>query len=114
MYKNQVTLIGRVVQTPIHKEFGEGKHFAKFSIATHEETEDPAKREAEFHSIVAFGELANLCKAHLRKGKFIQIEGKLRTSRWEDTNGVMHAITDIIATSILILNVKQPFHLANK
>ena len=104
---NQVTLIGRIVQTPVSKEFGEGKRFTKFTVATNEFLKNSDAKVAEFHNVVAFGKLAELCKDLLNKGKLVYIQGKLRTSRWEDSNKILHTTTDIIANKMLLLEKKQ-------
>jgi single-strand DNA-binding protein len=104
---NQVTLIGRIVQTPVSKEFAEDKRFTKFTVATNEFLKKSDAKKAEFHNVVAFGKLAELCKDLLNKGKLVYIQGKLRTSRWEDSNKVLHTTTDIIAQKMLLLEKKQ-------
>lgn len=104
---NQVTLIGRIVQTPVSKEFGQGKRFTKFTVATNEFYKKSSKKNSEFHTVVAFGKLAELCNELLNKGKLVYIQGKLRTSRWEDSSKVLHTTTDIIANKMLLLEKKQ-------
>lgn len=110
MNLNQVTLIGRVSQQPISKEFGEGKRFTKFSLATNEFIGGKGKSKmTEFHTVVTFGKLADLCRELLSKGKLVYIQGRLKTSRWEDSNKVLHTSTDIIANKMLLLEKKQAF-----
>jgi len=107
MNLNHVTLIGRVTQEPVSKEFGEKKRFTKFNLATNRRVKGKDKEEAEYHTIVAFGKLAEICQDYLKKGRLVFVQGRLHTSRWEDQKNVLHTKTDIIAQEMLLLDRQQ-------
>ena len=104
---NEVTLIGRITHHPVSKEFGEGKRFTKFTLATNHFVKGKKEKATEFHTIVSFGKLAELCRDLLTKGQLIYIQGRLKTSKWEDSNKVLHTSTDIVAQKMLLLERKQ-------
>jgi len=105
---NEVTLIGRITHSPISKEFGENNRFTKFTLATnHFARGKKNEKKTEFHTIVSFGKLAELCRDLLSKGQLIYIQGRLKTSKWEDSNKVLHTTTDVIANKMLLLERKQ-------
>ena len=69
MNLNSVTIIGHVTQDPACKTFGEKKLLTKFTVATNGRSRSKEKKDAvEFHSIVAFGKLAEICKEYIHKG----------------------------------------------
>lgn len=104
---NEVTLIGRITHKPVSKQFGDGKTFTKFTLATNQFIRSSKKKQAEFHTIVSFGKLAELCRDLLSKGQLVYIQGRLKTSKWEDSNKVLRTSTDIIASKMLLLERKQ-------
>lgn len=106
MNLNQVTLIGRITHTPVSKEYSEGKRFTKFTVATNDYKKGKSK-STEFHTVVTFGKLAELCKDLLKKGRLVYIQGKLKTSRWEDSDKVLHTSTDIVSNKMLLLDKSQ-------
>ena len=106
---NKVILIGNVGKDPEIKKFGETTA-AKFSLATTEryknkdgETVDTT----EWHRVVVFGNLASVVERYVRKGKMLYIEGKIRTSSWEDGNGEKKYSTEIIADKLQMLGKKD-------
>ena len=106
---NKVILIGNVGKDPEIKKFGETTA-AKFSLATTEryknkdgETVDTT----EWHRVVVFGNLASVVERYVRKGKTLYIEGKIRTSSWEDGNGEKKYSTEIIADKLQMLGKKD-------
>lgn len=106
---NKVILIGNVGKDPEIKKFGETTA-AKFSLATTEryknkdgETVDTT----EWHRVVVFGNLAGVVERYVRKGKMLYIEGKIRTSSWEDGNGEKKYSTEIIADKLQMLGKKD-------
>ena len=88
---NKVILVGRLGKDPETKYMPSGDAVTSFSIATSENWKDKQtgeKREkTEWHNIVAFRRLGEICGEYLRKGSQVYIEGKLQTRKWQDQNG---------------------------
>ena len=107
---NKVILIGRLGKDPEVKATPSGSTVAKFSLATDEKftDRDGNKQErTEWHNIVAWGKLGEICGQYLRKGKLVYIEGKIRTESWEDKETkVKRYRTDIIADTMRMLDRK--------
>jgi single-strand DNA-binding protein len=103
---NKVILIGHLGADPEVKFLGSGTQVANFRMAT---TENRVNRSGEkiamteWHRIVAFGRLAEICGQYLNKGKQVYIEGRLRTRSWEDKDGNRRYTTEIIATQMQML-----------
>jgi single-strand DNA-binding protein len=103
---NKVILIGNLGADPEVKYLSSGTTVANFRMAT---TENRVNRSGEkttvteWHRIVAFGRLAEICGEYLNKGKQVYIEGRLRTRSWEDKDGNRKWITEIVATQMQML-----------
>jgi single-strand DNA-binding protein len=83
---------------------------ATFSIATNRQwpgKDGSLQEETEWHTIVAWDKLAQICSEHLTKGRLIYIEGRLHTRSWE-SNGQKQQKTEIVASDMLILDSRQP------
>ena len=83
---NKVTLIGRLGQDPEVKALNSGTTVTKFSLATSEKYKDrngERQEDTEWHNVVAWGKLAEICGQYLQKGSLIYVEGKIKTERWE-------------------------------
>jgi len=103
---NKVILVGHVGRDPEIRSTSGGTSVATFSIATNEvrNSKDGQKEErTEWHRIVAFGKLADICKQYLTKGKQIYLEGRLQTRNWEDREGNKRATTEIVASTMVML-----------
>ena len=107
---NKVIIIGNLTRDPemIHTQGGQA--ITRFSVATSESWKDKTtgnkKEKAEFHRVVTFGKLAEICGKYLAKGKQVFIEGRLQTSSWEK-DGVTRYSTDIIASEMKMLGSKN-------
>ncbi len=105
---NKVMLIGRLGSDPEIRYTADGTPVANFSLAT----DSPVKRgdqwesETEWHRIVAWRRLAEICSEYLSKGRLVYVEGRLRTRQWEDRDGNKRWTTEIIARDIQILEPK--------
>ncbi|MCW7076396.1 MAG: single-stranded DNA-binding protein [Candidatus Syntrophoarchaeum sp.] len=103
---NRVILVGNVGRDPEISYTAAGLAVARFSVATSEMWKDKAtgdkKEKTEWHRIVAFGKLAEICGEYLVKGKQVYIEGRLQTGSWEK-DGVTRYSTDIIASEMKML-----------
>jgi single-strand DNA-binding protein len=87
-----------------------GVAVAKFSIATNERWKDQegnTQERTEWHNIVAWRKLAEICGQYLKKGSKVYLEGKLQTRSWDDKNtGVKRYTTEIIADDLIMLDSK--------
>jgi len=107
---NKVLLIGRLGKDPEIRYTNSGAPVASFSIATSESWvgKDGKKDErTEWHKIVAWGKLGELCGEYLAKGRRVYIEGKLQTRNYQDKNGEKKYITEIVALNVQFLDSPQ-------
>ncbi len=104
---NKVILIGRLGADPEVKYLSNGTTVANFRIATSENRVNRASGEkttfTEWHRIVAFGRLAEICGEYLSKGKQVYIEGRIRTRSWEGKEGDKKYTTEIVANQMQML-----------
>ncbi len=107
MNVNSVTLIGHLTQDPVSKAYGDNQALTKFNLATNGRTRGKQHDAAEFHTVITFGKLAEICKEYLRKGRLVYVNGRLKTSRWKDDKEVLHTKTEIIANEMLLLDKKH-------
>jgi len=107
---NRVILVGRLGKDPEIRSIPSGTSVAKFSLATDErftEKNGEKQERTEWHNIVAWGKLAEICGQYLRKGKLVFIEGSIRTESWDDKEtGVKKYRTEIIAKDMQMLEKK--------
>ena len=107
---NKVILVGRLGKDPEIRSIPSGTSVAKFSLATDERFTDKSgqkQERTEWHNIVAWGKLAEICGQYLRKGKLVYIEGSIRTDSWDDKEtGVKKYRTEIIANTMQMLDKK--------
>jgi single-strand DNA-binding protein len=103
---NKVILVGRLGRDPEIRYTPDGTAVANFSIATSDEWKDKntgEKRErTEWHRIVAWRRLGEICGEYLSKGRQVYVEGKLQTRSWEQ-DGVTRYTTEIVATDVQFL-----------
>ncbi len=107
---NKVILIGRLGKDPEIKSIPSGQSVAKFTIATDERFTDrngEKQERTEWHNIVAWGKLAEICGQYLRKGKLVYIDGRIRTDSWEDKETKQKRYrTEIVADNMQMLDRK--------
>src|SRR6185295_9606680 len=108
---NKVILIGRLGRDPEMKYTGTGTPFCRFSIATDDSWTDKASGErqerTEWHNIVVWDRLAEICNEYLRKGRLVYIEGALQTREWDDQEGNKKKITEVRAREMVLLGGNQ-------
>jgi single-strand DNA-binding protein len=107
---NKVILIGRLGTKPELKYSQSGDGVCNFEMATSESWKDKEgnkQEKTEWHKIVVWGKLAEICTEYLDKGSLIYIEGKLQTRSWEDKEGAKHYITEIIGKEMKMLDGKK-------
>lgn len=103
---NRVQLIGRLGKNPEVRYTSNGSAVANFSMATNETWtgKDGQKNErTEWHNIVAWNKLGEICGEYLTKGKQVYIEGRLTTRSWEDRDGKPRYTTEIVASNMIML-----------
>jgi single-strand DNA-binding protein len=106
---NKVILVGNLGKDPEVRYTQDGKAITRFTIATSESWKDKTTGETrdktEWHKIVAFGKLGEICGEYLSKGKQVYVEGRLQTQSWEK-DGITRYTTEIIADKMQMLGSK--------
>lgn len=107
MSVNKAILVGNLGSDPEVRYTPSGSPVATFSIATNERWTDRStgdkKERTEWHRIVAWGRLGEICGEYLSKGKQIYIEGRIQTRSWEDRDGNKRYTTEIVAQNMQML-----------
>lgn len=108
---NKVILIGNLGKDPEMRYTANGSAVANFSVATTDKWTDKSGEkveQTEWHKIVAFGRIAEICGEYLTKGRSVYIEGKLQTRKWEDRDGNERYTTEVVAREMKMLGGKGP------
>lgn len=103
---NKVLLLGNLGADPEVKFTGGGKAVCNFRIATTEswtDKEGKKQEKTEWHRIVVWGKLAEVCGQHLKKGRQCYVEGRLQTREWTDKENRKQYTTEIVASSVVFL-----------
>ena len=103
---NKVILVGRLGQDPEVRFTQGGTAVANLSIATDETWKDQSgerQQRTEWHRVVAWSKLADICGQYLSKGRLVYIEGRLQTRSWEDREGNKRYTTEIRADNMVML-----------
>jgi single-strand DNA-binding protein len=106
---NKAILVGRLGKDPEVRYTPDGMMVTNFTLATDEQRKDKngeRVKTTEWHRIVTFGKLAEICGKYLVKGKLVFVEGRIRTQSWEDKEGVKRYTTEIIASDMRMLDSK--------
>jgi len=106
---NKVTLIGNLTRDVELRHTKEGTPVSSFALATNRNwTEETGEKreETDFHRIVAWGKLAELCEKYLKKGRKVYVEGRLHSHSWTDNEGLQKAVTEIIIDDMVMLDSK--------
>lgn len=107
---NKVMIIGRVGRDPEMRYTPSGRPVTTFSLATSRSwnTADGGKRtETEWFNVVAWSNLAEICKQFLVKDRLIYVEGRLQTRHWEDPEGNKHSSIEIVANEMIMLDERR-------
>lgn len=108
--RNRVTLIGNLGAVPEVKNTETGKKLARFSIATDEVYQNAAGEkvtETQWHTLVAWGKIAEVAEKYLEKGSEVAIEGKLIHRNYQDKEGNKKYITEVQVNELLLLGGKS-------
>lgn len=103
---NKAMIIGRLGRDPELRYTPNGQGYAKFSVATDETWTDRSgekQTRTEWHNIVVWGKLAEICNQFLAKGRLVYIEGRIQTRQWEDQSGNKRYSTEIVASDMSML-----------
>lgn len=114
---NKVLLIGRVGRDPEMRYTPSGRPVTTFSLATSRtwNTSDGGRRtETEWFNVVAWSNLAEICKQYLSKDRLVYIEGRLQTRHWDDAEGVKHSAVEIIANEMIMLDERRESSLSGE
>ena len=106
---NKVMLIGNLTRDPEMRYTPQGAAVCTFGIATNRNwTTDTGekKEDVEFHNIVAWNKLAEICSQLLKKGRKVYVEGRLSTSTWQAPDGAARNKTEVIINDMVILDKK--------
>ncbi len=106
---NKAMIIGRLGQDPDVRYTQSNTAVANLSIATSERYKDSTgewKENTEWHRVVAWGRLAEICQEYLKKGSLVYIEGPIQTRQWEDKEGQTRYTTEIKALTMQMLDSK--------
>jgi single-strand DNA-binding protein len=107
---NKVILIGHLGQDPETRAMPSGSAVANLRIATTESWKDKQsgemKESTEWHNVALFGRTAEVAAQYLRKGSQVYIEGRLRTRKWQDKQGVDRYTTEVVANDMQMLGSK--------
>lgn len=105
---NRATIIGNLTRDPELRYTPNGSAVASFGVATNrsyiDQSSGEKKESVEFHDVVTWGKLAEICGQILSKGRKVYIEGRLQTRSWEGQDGVKRQKTEIVAENMLVLD----------
>jgi single-strand DNA-binding protein len=107
MSLNRAQIIGNLTRDPELRNTTNGQSVTNFSVATSSQWQDAAgqkQERTEYHSIVAWGKLAEICSQYLGKGRKVFVEGRLQTRDWETPDGQKRQRTEIIADNMIMLD----------
>ncbi len=109
MSLNRAQLIGNVTRDPELRQIPGGASVASFGVATNMTWKDQSgqkQEKVEFHNVVAWRNLADICGQYLKKGTKVYVEGKIQTREWEGEDGVKRYRTEIVADNVIMLDRK--------
>jgi single-strand DNA-binding protein len=104
---NRATLIGNLTRDPELRKTTGGQSVASFTIATNRAytgSDGQKKEQADYHSLVAWGRLGEVCAQYLTKGKKIYVDGRLQTREWEGQDGQKRYRTEIVIENMIMLD----------
>ena len=106
---NKAMIIGRLTRDPEGRTTPQGTPVTSFSVATNFRWKDQTgnlQDKTEYHDVVAWRRLAEVCAQYLKKGSKVYIEGRLQTRSWDDQSGNKRYRTEIIADTMIMLDSK--------
>ncbi len=106
---NKVMIIGRLTRDPEARTTSTGHNVTSFGVATNrvwKDKEGNRQEKVEYHNVVTWGKLADICSQYLHKGSKLYLEGRLQTRQWEGQDGIKRYRTEIIAGNMIMLDTK--------
>ena len=103
---NKVLLTGRLTRDPEMRSLASGKSVTQFSVATNEYAGN-GKERAEYHNVVTWDRLAEICGTYLGKGQQVAVEGRIQTRTWDDDRGQRHWKTEVVAAHVEMLSGRK-------
>jgi single-strand DNA-binding protein len=104
MNLNKAFLIGRLTRDPESRTLPSGQAVSNFGLATNRvwvnQDNHEKQEQTEFHNIVAFGKLAEICNQYLTKGSLVLIEGRIQTRSWQDQSGGTKYRTEVVVEKL--------------
>lgn len=103
---NRITLVGNLGQEPEIRATKDGKPVGNFSVATNESyTKDDGTtgESTEWHRVVVWGKLADVCGKYLQKGSTVLVEGRMKYSEYTDKEGRKQASAEVVASNVQFL-----------
>jgi len=110
MYLNKAFLYGNLTRDPELKALPSGQNLVSFGLATNRAwvTRDHQKHQSsEFHELVAWGKLAEICSQYLKKGKLVFVEGYLKTRSWDNQDGTKKFRTEVVVNDMIMLEKRN-------
>ena len=107
---NKVQIIGHLGKDPEMRYTPSGKPVTTFSVAVSRSwnsADGERHSETEWFNVVAWGNLAEICKQYLVKGQQVFVEGRLQTRRWDDKEGQKHTSVEIVANEMMMLGDRR-------
>lgn len=104
---NRAQIIGNLTRDPELRQTSTGQTVASFAVATNSVWTDKTgnkQEKAEFHNIVAWAKLAEICGNFLQKGRKVYVEGRIQTRDWDGEDGVKRYRTEIVAENLILLD----------
>ena len=107
---NKVMIIGHLGKDPEMRYTPSGRPVTTFTVAVSRSwssADGERHSETEWFNVVAWGNLAEICKQYLTKGQQVYIEGRLQTRRWDDKEGQKHTSVEVVANEMMILGDRR-------
>ena len=107
---NKVQIIGHLGKEPEMRYTPSGKPVTTFTVAVSRSwntVDGERHNETEWFNVVAWGNLAEICKQYLNKGQQVYVEGRLQTRRWEDKEGGKHNSVEVVANEMMMLGERR-------
>jgi single-strand DNA-binding protein len=107
---NKVMIIGNLGRDPEMRYTPSGRPVTSFTMAVDRSwnsADGERRTETEWFNVVAWGNLAEICKQYLVKGQQVYIEGRLQTRKWDDKDGVKHTTVEVVASEMMMLGDRR-------